>query len=185
MPAKATVYCDTDYAGCIETRKSTTSIAVRFGRHTLRTNSNTQHDVSLSSGESEFYGLIKASSAALGIQAMLGDLGVETQAPELRTDSTAAKAIASRRGLGKTRHIAVRFLWIQQRVSRRDVTIEKEPTLTNVSDIGTKSLTEDRVLKLIDGLNAYYADGRPRLAPELPQQAEGTAQSAEDTHGGQ
>ena len=63
--------------------------------------SSTQAIFSLSSGEAEFYGIVKAASVGLGVQATLRDLGVDLSL-EIFTDATAAKGIASRKGLGKT-----------------------------------------------------------------------------------
>ena len=50
---------------------------------------------------------------------MMADLGVTTQV-RVWTDSNAAKAIASKRGLGKTRHVELRYLWLQVRKSKNE-----------------------------------------------------------------
>lgn len=55
--------------------------------------------------------MVKGASVALGIRSMLMDLGV-TLGIRLHTDASAAKGIASRRGLGKVRHIDVSQLWL-------------------------------------------------------------------------
>eukprot|EP00971_Amphidinium_carterae_P332262 6466334-Amphidinium_carterae.1 len=75
-------------------------------------------DICLSSGESEFYACLKAASVGLGAQAMLEDFG-QPKKLVLRTDSTAAIGILQRRGLGRTRHIATRYLWLQQKVAQK------------------------------------------------------------------
>eukprot|EP00971_Amphidinium_carterae_P188406 3740037-Amphidinium_carterae.1 len=59
-PGKVTVTVDTDYAGDRVNRKSTTGAATFFGSHCLKTQSNLQTTVSLSSGEAEYYGIVKA-----------------------------------------------------------------------------------------------------------------------------
>ena len=41
-PEAITTYVDTDHAGCLGTRKSTTGLVLRSGLHVLRTNSNMQ-----------------------------------------------------------------------------------------------------------------------------------------------
>ena len=69
------VYSDTDWAGCPRTRKSTSGGCVMLGQHCLKSWSSTQPSISLSSGEAEFYGLVKASGVGLGFQALLADLG--------------------------------------------------------------------------------------------------------------
>ena len=66
-------HCDTDWAGCLRTRKSTSGGAIMLGAHTIRTYSSTQQSISLSSGEAEYYGLAKGAAAALGQQALMSD----------------------------------------------------------------------------------------------------------------
>ena len=68
-------YSDTDWGGCVKTRKSTSGGCLMLGGHVLKTWSSMQPTVSLSSGEAEFYGVVKAAGLALGQQAVLKDLG--------------------------------------------------------------------------------------------------------------
>ena len=50
---------DSDHAGCAVTRRSTTGLVILFGTHLLKHSSNVQSTVALSTGESEYYGLVK------------------------------------------------------------------------------------------------------------------------------
>ena len=59
------VWTVTDYAGCPETRKSTSGGLVLIGRHMIKGWSNTQSVSALSSGEAEFYGLVRGRPSAL------------------------------------------------------------------------------------------------------------------------
>ena len=70
------VYSDTDWSGCPRTRKSTSGGCVMIGSHCVRTWSSNQYSVIPSSGEAEFYGLVKATGAGLGHQAFMKDLGL-------------------------------------------------------------------------------------------------------------
>ena len=83
------VYSDTDWAGCLRTRKSTSGGCVMLGGHALKHWSSTQATVTLSSGEAEFNGLVKGAGIALGQQALLADLGISVPV-RLWTDSSAA-----------------------------------------------------------------------------------------------
>jgi hypothetical protein len=94
------VWTDTDFAGCESTRKSTNGGVMQLGLHTVKSWSSTQAGVALSSGEAEYYGLVKGASQAIGLRSLLGDLGVDAEIC-VNTDASAAKGIASRRGLGK------------------------------------------------------------------------------------
>ena len=91
---------DTDHAGCIKTTRSTNCGALMFGNHCLKSWSMTQSIIALSSGETEYYGLVEGGSVLPGAISMAKDLGLNLRG-RFHTDSSAAKGIASRRGLGK------------------------------------------------------------------------------------
>ena len=99
--------------------------------------------MALWSGEAEYYALVKAVAEGLGIKALMADLGWY---PRLRVwvDSSAAKSVASRIGLGKIRHLEVKFLWLQQVVKAKKVELRKIAGIFNPADVLTKpeSVTE-------------------------------------------
>ena len=101
---KIDVYTDTDWAGCARTRKSTSGGCIMLGRHTIKHWSSTQPTISLSSGEAEFYGVVRGSGYGLGYQSLLKDLDIDVQC-RVWADSSASIGICSRQGLGKLRHI--------------------------------------------------------------------------------
>eukprot|EP00973_Karenia_brevis_P073113 10155487-Karenia_brevis.AAC.1 len=80
------------------------------GKHCIKCSSGLQSTVSLSVGESEYYAGVKGAAVGLQLQGLRADWGIETQLI-LRTDSNSAIGTASRRGLGKMRHIQTRYLW--------------------------------------------------------------------------
>ena len=116
-PDSLDVYTDTDFAGCARTRKSTSGGVIMYGSHLIKTWSSTQNVIALSSGEAEYYGLVKGASQGLGVKNMMNEYGVETKVT-VKTDASAAKGIASRRGSGKVRHIEVSQLWVQSKVAQ-------------------------------------------------------------------
>ena len=75
--------------------------------------SRTQAARALSTAEAEYYAVVTGAAEGLGMQSLMADLGVTTQV-RVWTHSNAVKAIASRRGLGKTRHVELRYLWPSQ-----------------------------------------------------------------------
>lgn len=80
---------DTDYAGCKRTRKSTSGRVIKLGQHVIKTWSLTQGIFTLSSGEAEYYGLVKGTAIALGARTILQDYGVKVQV-QLYSDVQAA-----------------------------------------------------------------------------------------------
>ena len=87
------IYTDTDWAGCVKTRKSTQGGIAMLGSHCVKSWSSTQAFIALSSGEAEFYGVVKGASVGLGMKSLLADMGVDVHV-NVHTDATAAKGIA-------------------------------------------------------------------------------------------
>ena len=166
MSSKLTVWGDTDFAGCKRTRKSTTGGVVQLGNHTLKTWSLTQAVIALSSGEAEYYGLVKDASFGIGIRNMLADFGVTTQV-ELLTDASAAKGIASRKGIGKVRHIEVNQLWLQDKVRTGEVQVVKVKGDKNTADALTKAVDANSLGNHMASVSLTHVEGRHKLAPEM------------------
>ena len=78
----------------------------------MKTWSSTQASITQSSGEAEYYALVRAASEALGMKSIMNDLGWDCKI-RLLVDGSAAKSFASRTGLGKLRHLEIKFLWLQ------------------------------------------------------------------------
>ena len=142
-----------------------------LGRHLIKSWATTQTSVSLRSGESEFYGVVKAAGVGLGYQALLRDVGLVVPV-RVWTDSTATIGICGRQGLGRLRHVDTQCLWIQQRVRDGTVQLYKVRGEVNPADLFTKHLTgADRVRDLLQLFGCTYQDGRPVSAPMLRQAA--------------
>ncbi len=76
----------------------------------MKTWAASQGAIALSSAEAEFYAMIEAVTRAKGLLSLAKDLGFEGLSIVVRsaTDSSAAKSFASKRGLGKMRHLEIR-----------------------------------------------------------------------------
>ena len=99
-------------------------MAVLRGKHLIRHSSTLQTTIGLSSAEAEYYTMTKGAAYALGFQSLLRDWMLEVDI-ELHSDSSSAVSFAERRGLGKNRHIATRYLWLQERVAMKHLMILK------------------------------------------------------------
>ena len=67
----------------------------------------------------------------------------------LSTDSSAAKGIATWKGLGKVKHLETRTLWAQDKIDEGIVVVKKIGGDRNVADILTKYLSSPRLRSLI------------------------------------
>ena len=138
------------------------------GAHCLRIWSSTQSVIALSSGEAEYYGLTKAGCVGLGIKSLYKDFGHDMQIMmNLHTDSTAAKGIASRKGLGKLRHIEVQYLWLQGHIAKRDVILRKILGVKNPADTMTKYFAVIDIARHMQTMNMKYTVRRSGAAPAI------------------
>ena len=166
LPKTVDVTVDTDFAGCLTTRKSTSGGIVKIGDHCVKTWSSNQAVIALSSGEAEFYGIVKGATQAMGVAGILEDLGA-SMLISLSTDSSAAKGIANRRGLGKMRHIELSELWVQDRVAKGQITIWKIPGIENSSDSLTKHSSGERIAQTLFFCNQVVEIGRHSIMPSV------------------
>lgn len=158
------VFCDSDWAGCLRTRKNTIGGCVLLGAHLVKTWSTTRTTISFSNGEAEHYAVVKTVGVGLGIQGYLRDLGVHLELC-VHTDSSAAVGIAKRVGLGTQRHLAVRTLWIQSKLRSKAFELFKVRGEANPADLFTKHLNADKMNVCLSFMGAEYREGRPTTAP--------------------
>ena len=103
--------------------------------------SSSQSIIALATGEAELYALNKAVATAISLKSLLADLGVDLEI-KIFTDATAGKAMATGRGPGKVRHIAMNEPWIQERVHAGALKIVKIKNKLNPADLMTKHLSQ-------------------------------------------
>ena len=144
-------YCDSNWAGSKVTRKSTTSGMVFLNGNLILSMCKTQATVALSSCESELMALTYMAAESIMISNVvkfLVKIPSFTISPEfdfvVYTDSSSAKSIAQRRGVGRLKHLDIRLLWIQRFVKERFLRLKKIGTAENVADLNTKNLTSTR-----------------------------------------
>ena len=139
-----------------------------FGQHLIKTWSSTQNVIALSSGEAEYYGLVKGGAQSIGFKNMMGEMGVRIGI-RLKTEASAAKGIATRRGMGKVRHIEVNQLWLQAHVARGDIKVEKIDGVKNIADQLTKYVTKEGISFHMSETSQEITAGRHPLMPEVAE----------------
>ena len=160
-------FADSDWAGDVKTRKSTSGGAICWDGHCLKTWSTSQNVLALSSGEAELYAVTKAAIQVKGIMSMAKDFNIFMEG-QIATDSNAALGIVHREGLGgRCRHIQVQYLWIQSAVKSKELSICKVPGVENPADLLTKCLAEEVIWRHMDKLRFKVRDGRAEKSSKL------------------
>ena len=139
-----------------------------LGKHQIQSWSTTQSVIAISSGEAEYYALVRAGSHALGVQAMLKDLGVSARI-RIKTDASVAKSISNRKGLGKQRHIEVNQLWLQDKVRKGEIDIVKIPRDVNAADTMTQHRKAEEIRTHLEITNQEVEGGRHSLMPKIKE----------------
>ena len=143
------VWSDSDWAGCRASRMSMSGGILAIGGGTAKSWSNRQASIALSSGEAEFYAAGKAATEALEAKSLLRDLVWKARLT-LNIDAEAARATASRQGVGKIWHLEVRFLWLQDVVRSGIVCLSKVWGKTNPADALTKPMSVRETSELLE-----------------------------------
>ena len=134
------VYSDSDWAGHKGSRKSASSCFVKVDGVLLHSSSRTQGIIALSSGEAECYASVSSSCDGIYLSRCLNFCsGLEVKI-KLLLDSSSARQILSRSGVGRIRHLCVKVLWLQQKVEAKEIHVGAVGTVDNIADLGTKRL---------------------------------------------
>ena len=91
----------------------------------------------------------------------------------IRTDASAAKGIATRKGLGKVRHIEVNQLWLQDRVAVGEIEIVKVKGENNLADALTKHVEGDELRKHCAWVGIAISKDRHEIMPGMGGDEEG------------
>ena len=114
------------------------------------------------------YAALKAAAEILGMLAVCNDLGWRLKC-EVWGDASVALGIINRQGLGKTRHIDIGCLWIQQVAAQQRLKFQKVLGKENPADLFTKYLDEKTNKLHTNKLEYEFKDGRAIEAPQLHQ----------------
>ena len=150
MPSEIRAVTDANWAGELEGLRSTSCGWIYFGDHLLETYSSTQQIVALSTAESEYISITKGAAHAPEVRSAMVEFGL-TFNVVCETDASAGRAMATRRGVGRVRHLDARLLWLQQLCAKGVVQVRARPGEHNESDLGTKMVDLRRMTSLLTG----------------------------------
>ena len=145
-------FCDSDYAACPRTRKSTSGMVIVANGGPLFWASRKQTSTALSSCEAELMSAADFAKVALWFHRLVSELGYP-EVPRIQIDNQASiKLILESQLSRRTRHIEVRFYFVREKVEERKLEIVHVPSQKNLSDILTKPMNKTCFQRLRDSI---------------------------------
>jgi hypothetical protein len=147
-------YTDSDWAGSVDDRKSTSGYVFSLGTGAVTWTSKKQHAVALSSTEAEYRGAVKGACEAVWLRRMLSDMQMQqTEPTPLLCDNQGVIKLAKNPVFHEhTKHVEVHCHFIRQLVEDGSIELQYCPTEDQTADILTKSLGPEKYVKFRDKL---------------------------------
>ena len=135
-------FSDSDWAGDVVTRRSTSGYVFQLGKSTISWCSKRQQTVAKSSTEAEYVALAMATQEVVWLRRLLSDLRIDISAPtELREDNQGAIDLSRNpKHHGRTKHIDVSFHFTRERIATKEIDVKYVPSTMNLADVMTKPL---------------------------------------------
>ena len=135
-------FCDADWAGCPDTRRSTTGFCIFLGSNCIAWASKKQPTVSRSSAEAEYRALATTAADITWLQHLLHDIGIQLDRhPLLLCDNKSAIHLSHNPVFhARTKHIEIDCHFIREKVTVGDLHLRYLPTSKQIADILTKAL---------------------------------------------
>lgn len=143
-------FSDADYAGCVETRKSTSGYVFVCASSPITWASQRQSVVAQSTTEAEYIALAFGTKEALWIKYFLDELGLAQKSIVINVDNQSAIKLAKNSEFHKkTKHIDVRFHFIKDECNKGNIVVKYVESSNQLADIFTKPLSRSVFLNLV------------------------------------
>ena len=160
---KVVGYCDADFAGDLDDRKSTTGFIFFCNGTPITWKSKKQTIMAGSSAEAEYIALNNAANEAMYFKNLLGDLHLAQEPITIFEDNQSALAMASTNDLTRTRHIGVKFHSVRFLVAANQLHLQYIPTAMQRADILTKQLPKPTYSSLVSRIGLHNTFQSPEF----------------------
>ncbi|XP_058101124.1 secreted RxLR effector protein 161-like [Magnolia sinica] len=143
-------YCDADYGGDHDTRRSTTGYVFNYGSGAISWCSKRQPIVSLSTTEAEYRAMAMAAQESTWLIQLMRDLHQPDDYPMiLRCDNQSAIYLAENSVFHtRTKHVEVHYHFVREKVLQGEIEMSHVKTDDQVADILTKGLSNAKFTEL-------------------------------------
>jgi hypothetical protein len=149
---KMVAYCDSDYAGDRDGRKSVSGFVIYIQGCLISWKSRKQKSVTLSSSEAEYVAISEVCAELIFLKQVVEFLGVKLSLPIIvRVDNVGAIYLANNAVSGpRMKHVDIRYHFVRDLIEEGIVEISFVRSEENDSDVFTKNLGEELFKKHIN-----------------------------------
>ena len=135
-------YADADWAGDVDTRKSTSGFLFLIGNATISWRTKKQTVIALSSTEAEYVSLCSATQETRWFRYLLESIGFKQHIPiTIYEESQGAIALSKNpKSHPRTKHIDIKYHYVKEATEKADIELDYCPTDLLFADIPTKAL---------------------------------------------
>lgn len=149
-----TGYSDSDHAGDLDSRRSTTGFVFQLGSSAISWCSRLQPTVALSSTEAEYMALTEAINEAIHLRHIFNDLQLPQSGPTVifEDNQGALKLACNPMHHRKTKHIDVRYHHIRHHITTGTVQLAYIHTSNQLADCLTKNVDGNILKKFVTAI---------------------------------
>lgn len=139
-------FSDSDWAGCMDDRKSTSASIFTIGSAAITWSTKKQQTVALSSTEAEYIASTAATCQAIWLRRILKDLMLsQEEATTIYCDNRSTICLSKNPIMhSRSKHIELKYHFVREMVTQKQVKLEFCGTQEQAADILTKALSKEK-----------------------------------------
>jgi transposase InsO family protein len=146
-------YCDADFAGDLDTRRSTTGYVFTLNGGAVAWASKRQPTVAVSTTEAEYIAAALAIREALWLRQLLADLGQPHKTVQMCADNQSAiKLLKNPISSMRSKHIDIVYHFARQHIAQQHIQVTYTPTARMLADMFTKPVPTAKLKTCCEGI---------------------------------
>ena len=146
-------FSDSDHAGDLGDRKSTSGYLFKLGECTISWRSAKQNTVAISSTEAEFISLSQSTQEAIWIKSFLKEIGFDQTTVVIHGDLSSFHFVRNNMNHNRSKHIDIRYHFIKDHFNKKTIDLKYTKSEDLCADFLTKGVNRIKHYNSMKQLN--------------------------------